>query len=78
MPLLWEFPGGRVEEGESDEEALKFARKMKWDAKLEQLDAKASKKGKRKTAKKTSLPAKKKAKMSGTKKTAKKASKKAR
>jgi 8-oxo-dGTP diphosphatase len=23
LPLLWEFPGGRVEEGESDAEALK-------------------------------------------------------
>lgn len=22
LPLLWEFPGGRVEEGESDEDAL--------------------------------------------------------
>ncbi len=23
LPLLWEFPGGRVEDGESDQEALK-------------------------------------------------------
>jgi 8-oxo-dGTP diphosphatase len=23
LPLLWEFPGGRVEEGESDDDALK-------------------------------------------------------
>ena len=58
----------------SDEEALKFAKKMKWDAKLEQLDAKASKQGKKNTAKKTSLPAKKKAKKSAAKKTAKKVS----
>ena len=72
------YPGPEHTVFMSDEEALKFAKKMKWDAKLEQLDAKASKKGKKKTAKKTSLPAKKKAKKSGAKKTAKKVSKKAR
>jgi 8-oxo-dGTP diphosphatase len=33
LPLLWEFPGGRVEEGESDEEAL--AREL-----LEEMDIK--------------------------------------
>ena len=72
------YPGPEQTVFMSDEEALKFAKKMKWDAKLEQLDAKASKKGKKKTAKKTSLPAKKKAKKAGAKKTAKKGSKKAR
>ena len=71
------YPGPEHTVFMSDEEALKFAKKMKWDAKLEQLDAKASKQGKKKTAKKTSLPAKKKAKKSGAKKTAKKVSKKA-
>jgi len=72
------YPGPEHTVFMSDEEALKFAKKMKWDAKLEQLDAKASKEGKKKTAKKTSLPAKKKAKKSAAKKTTKKVSKKAR
>ena len=50
---------------------------MKWDWKLEQLDVKASRAGRRKTAKKTSLPAKKKvAKKKVAKKTAKKVTKK--
>jgi hypothetical protein len=56
----------------SDEEALKFARKMKWESKLEQLDTKASKASKRKTAKKTSLPAKKTTKKAAKKKATRK------
>ena len=67
------YPGPEHTVYMSDEEATKFAKKMKWDAKLEQLDAKGSKKGKKKVAKKTSLPAKKKAKSSTRKKTTKKA-----
>jgi 3-methyl-2-oxobutanoate hydroxymethyltransferase len=67
------YPGPEHTVYMSDEEAMKFAKKMKWDAKLEQLDTKASKNGKKKTAKKTSLPAKKKAKSSSRKKSTKKA-----
>jgi 8-oxo-dGTP diphosphatase len=33
LPLLWEFPGGRVQEGESDEEAL--ARELKEEMNIE-------------------------------------------
>ena len=67
------YPGPEHTVYMSDEEAMKIAKKMKWDAKLEQLDTKASKNGKKKTAKKTSLPAKKKAKSSSRKKSTKKA-----
>jgi 3-methyl-2-oxobutanoate hydroxymethyltransferase len=67
------YPGPEHTVYMSDEEAMKFAKKMKWDAKLEQLDTKARKNGKKKTAKKTSLPAKKKAKSSSRKKSTKKA-----
>lgn len=35
LPLLWEFPGGRVEEGESDEEALRRELKERLDAEIE-------------------------------------------
>ena len=62
------YPGPEHTVYMSDEEALKFAKEMKWDYKLAQLDAKASAAGKKKTRKKTSLPAKKPA----AKKTAKK------
>jgi 8-oxo-dGTP diphosphatase len=32
LPLLWEFPGGRVESGESDQSALKREMKERLDA----------------------------------------------
>jgi Ketopantoate hydroxymethyltransferase len=66
------YPGPEHTVYMSDEEALKFAKEMKWDYKLAQLDAKASAAGKKKTRKKTSLPAKKFA----AKKTARKKAKK--
>ena len=67
------YPGPEHTVFMTDEEALKFAKAMKWDYKLAQLDAKASAAGKKKTRKKTSLPAKKPA---AKKRTAKKVSKK--
>jgi 3-methyl-2-oxobutanoate hydroxymethyltransferase len=66
------YPGPEHTVYMSDEEALKFARKMKWESKLEQLDTKASKASKRKTAKKTSLPAKKTTKKAAKKKATRK------
>ena len=66
------YPGPEHTVYMSDEEALKFAKEMKWDYKLAQLAAKASAAGKKKTRKKTSLPAKK----SAAKKTARKKAKK--
>lgn len=35
LPLLWEFPGGRVEEGESDSEALRRELRHRLDADIE-------------------------------------------
>ena len=67
------YPGPEHTVFMTDEEALKFAKAMKWDYKLSQLDAKASAAGKKKTRKKTSLPAKKPA---AKKRTAKKVAKK--
>ena len=66
------YPGPEHTVYMSDEEALKFAKEMKWDYKLAQLDAKASAAGKKKTRKKTTLPEKR----SAAKKTAKKKAKK--
>jgi len=34
LPLLWEFPGGRVEIGESDQEALKREMRERLDAEI--------------------------------------------
>jgi 8-oxo-dGTP diphosphatase len=34
LPLLWEFPGGRVEAGERDEEALKRELRERLDAEI--------------------------------------------
>ena len=67
------YPGPEHTVFMTDEEALQFAKAMKWDYKLAQLDAKASAAGKKKTRKKTSLPAKKPA---AKKRTAKKVAKK--
>ena len=66
------YPGPEHTVFMTDEEALKFAKAMKWDYKLAQLDAKASAAGKKKTRKKTSLPAKKPAAKKATKKKTKK------
>lgn len=35
LPLLWEFPGGRVEAGESDREALRRELRHRLDAEVE-------------------------------------------
>lgn len=35
LPLLWEFPGGRVEEGETDAEALRREVRHRLDAEVE-------------------------------------------
>jgi 8-oxo-dGTP diphosphatase len=35
LPLLWEFPGGRVEEGETDQEALRREMQERLDVEIE-------------------------------------------
>lgn len=35
LPLLWEFPGGRVESGETDEEALRREMKERLDVEID-------------------------------------------
>jgi 8-oxo-dGTP diphosphatase len=39
LPLLWEFPGGRVEEGESDEDALQRELREEMDIEVEVSEA---------------------------------------
>ena len=68
------YPGPEHTVYMSDDEALKFAQKMNWDSKLEELDKKASKAARKKVAKKISLPSKK--KVSKKKTSAKKKTKK--
>ena len=38
LPLLWEFPGGRVELGERDEEALRRELRERLDANIEVIE----------------------------------------
>ncbi|MCC6271556.1 MAG: (deoxy)nucleoside triphosphate pyrophosphohydrolase [Microbacteriaceae bacterium] len=43
LPLLWEFPGGRVSDGETDQQALKRTLKERLDAEIEVGDEVATK-----------------------------------